>query len=144
MLHIVLCDDDAAFTADLAQRIEALPAFSPRSMRVRCLTDPAALLADEEPCDLLLLDIDLGQCNGIEVARTLRRTRPDTVLIFVTNYKEYAPEGYEVNAFATWPKGNWTASWKPTLRTPWLFAVPAARRWNWSAAGNRWRCLCPL
>lgn len=106
MLHIVLCDDDAAFTADLAQRIEVLPAFSPRSMRVRCLTDPAALLADEEPCDLLLLDIDLGQYNGIEVARTLRRTRPDTVLIFVTNYKEYAPEGYEVNAFRYLAKGE--------------------------------------
>lgn len=104
MLHIVVCDDEAAFAADLAGKIEALPDFSPRSMRVRCLTDPAAL--GDEPCDLLFLDIDLGAVNGIEVARRLRRTRPDTVLIFVTNYKEYAPEGYEVNAFRYLAKGE--------------------------------------
>lgn len=104
MLHIVVCDDEAAFAASLAQRIEALSDFSARSMRVRCLTDPAALA--EEPCNLLFLDIDLGRENGIEVARRLRRTRPDTVLIFVTNYKEYAPEGYEVNAFRYLAKGE--------------------------------------
>lgn len=104
MLHIVVCDDEAAFAEDLTRKIEALPAFSPRSMRVRCLTDPAALPG--EPCDLLFLDIDLGAVNGIDVARALRRTRPDTVLIFVTNYKEYAPEGYEVNAFRYLAKGE--------------------------------------
>ena len=97
MLHIVVCDDETAFAENLTRKIEALPAFSPRSMRVCCLTAPEALPA--QPCDLLFLDIDLGAVNGIDVARALRPTHPDTVLIFVTNYKEYAPEGYEVNAF---------------------------------------------
>lgn len=104
MLHIVVCDDEAAFGEDMVRRIEGLPDFSPRSMRIACLTDPEALA--EAPCDLLFLDIDLGRANGIEVARRLRRTRPDTVLIFVTNYKEYAPEGYEVNAFRYLAKGE--------------------------------------
>lgn len=104
MLHIVVCDDEAAFAENLTRKIEALPAFSPRSMRVCCLTDPEALPA--QPCDLLFLDIDLGAVNGIDVARALRPTHPDTVLIFVTNYKEYAPEGYEVNAFRYLAKGE--------------------------------------
>lgn len=104
MLHILVCDDEETFARALVRKIEALPDFSPRSMRVRYLTDPAGLA--EEPCDLLFLDIDLGAANGIEVARALRRTRPDTVLIFVTNYKEYAPEGYEVNAFRYLAKGE--------------------------------------
>lgn len=89
MLHIVVCDDEAAFAENLTWKIEALPAFSPRNMRVCCLTDPEALSA--QPCDLLFLDIDLGAINGIDVARAPRPTHPDTVLIFVTNYKEYAP-----------------------------------------------------
>lgn len=98
MLHIVLCDDEPAVVEDLTRRIEALPDFSARGMRLHTLTDPAGLTGDT-PCDLLFLDIDLGKTNGIEVARRLRRTKPDMVLIFVTNYKEFAPEGYEVDAF---------------------------------------------
>lgn len=98
MLHIVVCDDEETFAAALARQIEALPDFALRTMGVTVLTDPAGL-TETLPCDLLFLDIDLGATNGIEVARRLRRTRPDMVLIFVTHYKEYAPEGYEVNAF---------------------------------------------
>lgn len=124
MLHIVVCDDEAAFAQDLTRKIEALPAFSPRSMRVRCLTDPAALPG--EPCDLLFLDIDLGAVNGIDVARALRRTHPDTVLIFVTNYKEYAPEGYEVNAFRYLAKGELEGKLAPYLED--ALALCCARR----------------
>lgn len=115
MLHIVLCDDDGAFAAAFARRIEALPDYAPRTMRLQVVQDPAAL-TDETPCDLLFLDIDLGAENGIRVARRLRRTRPDTVLIFVTNYKEYAPEGYEVNAFRYLAKDELDAKLGPYFR----------------------------
>ena len=68
--------------------------------------------ADLEPQFSCPLCHDTGLYKGApcrcvaQVARTLRRTRPDTVLIFVTNYKEYAPEGYEVNAFRYLAKGE--------------------------------------
>ena len=112
MLHIVLCDDEGPFAESLARRIRALADFSPRTMAITVLTDPDRL-TDALPCDLLFLDIDLGATNGIRVARRLRQTRPDTVLIFVTNYKEYAPEGYEVNAFRYLAKDELDAKLAP-------------------------------
>lgn len=100
MLHILICDDEPAAAADLEQRVRAQPDFSERTMQICCLTQPDEMLAaDLTVYDLLFLDIDMGEVNGIDLARRLRRTRPDAVLIFVTNFIEYAPEGYEVNAF---------------------------------------------
>ena len=49
--------------------------------------------------DILFLDIDLGKESGIDLARKMRKMNPEAVLIFVTNFSEYAPEGYEVDAF---------------------------------------------
>lgn len=100
MVHILICDDDAVFAQDMERRILALPAFLPKSMTLRCLTDLDAMNAETlTRFDILFLDIDLGDKSGIDLARTMRKYNPETILIFVTNFSEYAPEGYEVDAF---------------------------------------------
>lgn len=100
MIHILICDDDTTFAHDMYKRILTLPAYSPKSMTIQCLTNAndinAELLTN---CDILFLDIDLGEKNGISLARDMRRRNPEAVLIFVINFSEYAPEGYEVDAF---------------------------------------------
>lgn len=52
-------------------------------------------------CDIAVLDIDFAgqKYSGLDIARKLRQLRSDAIIIFVTNYVEYAPEGYEVQAF---------------------------------------------
>ena len=96
MVHILICDDDAAFAQDMAKKIQALPAYSPKSMNVQLLTDVTAMSAGVlTKFDILFLDIDLGNKNGIELARIMREHNAEAVLILVTNFSEYAPEGYE-------------------------------------------------
>lgn len=100
MVHILICDDDPNFAQAMSQKILALPEYSTKSMTLQCLTDITALQADTlAQGNILFLDIDLGEKNGIDLARTMRRSNPEAVLIFVTNFNEYAPEGYEVDAF---------------------------------------------
>ena len=41
----------------------------------------------------------MADTNGMEIARTLRERREDTVLIFVTALKEYVFEAFDVSAF---------------------------------------------
>ena len=43
IVRVLICDDDAAFAQDMAQRILALPEYSAKSMSVDCLTDLAAM-----------------------------------------------------------------------------------------------------
>lgn len=45
--------------------------------------------------DILFLDIEMGDLNGVELARDLP---PGTLLIFTTAYAQYALDGFELNA----------------------------------------------
>ena len=50
------------------------------------------------PCDLLFLDIEVGQENGIEIGRQLRKIVPDMIIIVITGYLKYSVEGYKIQA----------------------------------------------
>lgn len=105
MLHILICDDDPEFASLLQGKITELPAYSRRRMTIECITDPRSITVQMiRKMDLVFLDIDMGNVNGLQLARKIREIRKDSVLIFVTNYGEYAAEGYEVNAFRFLPK----------------------------------------
>ena len=48
--------------------------------------------------DLCLLDIDLPDMNGIELAARIKEICPDAAIVFVTAYSEYAASAFELHA----------------------------------------------
>lgn len=48
--------------------------------------------------DLLLLDIEMGKMNGIELARCIRERDGRVQLVFITGYPDFIAEGYDVSA----------------------------------------------
>lgn len=48
--------------------------------------------------DILLLDIEMGEMDGVELAKRLRRENEILQIVFVTGYDHYISEGYEVAA----------------------------------------------
>lgn len=100
-MRILICDDDCKFAEYLAARVLQKAKTLVRRVRVDYITNPSDLQCCDtlEKYDIALLDIDMGETSGIEVARRLHALRRDMVLIFVTNYVEYSLEGYEVQAF---------------------------------------------
>lgn len=98
-IRILVCDDDAVFAEKLGGWLRENTARELHPAVCIC-TDPSALgNAELSAFDIIFLDIDMGESNGVEVARRLRRLQARALLIFVTNYVEYSPEGYEVGAF---------------------------------------------
>lgn len=99
--RVLLCDDDEI---DLKQLQDLA------TCTLKCIGIPAQIQAYSsseqvsdymlKSCDIAILDIDFAgqKNNGLDIARRLRQLRTDSILIFVTNYVEYAPEGYEVQA----------------------------------------------
>lgn len=59
----------------------------------------AFVMSGMKDYDLVLMDIDMPNLNGIETAKALRKVDQSATLIFVTNMAQYAISGYEVNAF---------------------------------------------
>ena len=48
--------------------------------------------------DVALLDIDMPGMNGLELAARIRDMHPDTAIIFLTGYSEYALEAFQLHA----------------------------------------------
>lgn len=58
----------------------------------------ALLAADAGEYDLVILDIFMGELNGIQTARELIRKNPGLQIIFCSTSNEFAAESYDVSA----------------------------------------------
>ena len=102
MIHILICDDDRAFTLRLKASVESILAEKHTAARISVFSSAEEIGGETmASCDAAFLDIDFAgkELNGLDIARRIRASRNDAVIVFVTNYVEYAPEGYEVRAF---------------------------------------------
>lgn len=53
---------------------------------------------DDRQYDLLVLDIEMGKMNGLELAKKIRKENEEIPIVFVTGYEEYMQYGYDVAA----------------------------------------------
>lgn len=54
--------------------------------------------------DIFLLDINMGEISGLDVAKTIREHYHQTIIIYITAYLDYTLQAFEVNAFRYIPK----------------------------------------
>ena len=64
---------------------------------------------EEQPYELVFLDIQMQGLNGLETARRLRKKDTHAYLVFLTNDPSFVFEGYEVDA-------SFWISWKHQKR----------------------------
>ncbi len=94
-MKVAICDDERENCAKLSRLIKKREP----ECEVMCFYTVRQFLETRQQFDILLLDIQMEEMRGIEVARALRVGKEDTVLIFVTALKEYASEAFDVSAF---------------------------------------------
>nr|WP_317370155.1 LytTR family DNA-binding domain-containing protein [uncultured Gemmiger sp.] len=99
-MNILICDDELLAAEKIADLVSHFAAQRHLAVSVVKFTDVEKCMKSSlERCDIAFLDIDMKPYNGIDLARVLHDANPNAIIIFVTNYIEYAPAGYEVNAF---------------------------------------------
>ena len=102
MIRITICDDNRPFLDEFRSKIRSILSRRNINAEIRVF-DCAESIPDEliSSTDIFFLDIDFAdkRYNGIDIAQKVRRIRQDSIIVFVTNFIEYAPEGYEVQAF---------------------------------------------
>ena len=74
-----------------------------RNISVKINTFPSAEsflfhYAEEKDYDILLLDVEMGEMDGVTMAKAIRRQNETVQIVFITGYSDYIAEGYEVAA----------------------------------------------
>ena len=101
MIHFAICDDEPAQARLLSQLVSGWCAGQGEACQITCYPSAEALLfawEDEPSADILLLDILLGQMNGMELARRLRQRRERLQILFITGTPDFVFAGYGVEA----------------------------------------------
>ena len=99
-MNVAICDDNPIFMEHLHEAI--MNHCARKDWICTCIhyQNPVDLLeTDLTPIQVLFLDIDMPEINGLDVAHRLRKKYSELIIVFVTGFIEYAPAGYDVEAF---------------------------------------------
>lgn len=99
--QIAVCDDQEADRAYLSALVREWAEQNGLFLRIDLFPSAEAFLfhyAENKAYDILLLDIEMGGENGVDLAKTIRKGNKRMQIVFVTGYSDYIAEGYEVSA----------------------------------------------
>jgi len=100
MIKIAICDDEPMMAQELAGHLaEYMKEKSITAYDLSSFPDGRALLDAADRFDVIFLDIQMEQPDGMETARLLRRRGDHSLLIFVTVLKECVFDSFQVEAF---------------------------------------------
>ncbi len=98
--RIAICDDrqeDREYVRQLTARW-AQQRGNQMEMTEFCSAEQFLFSCPQPDFDLLLLDIEMGEMDGVSLAKQVRRTNELMQIVFITGYSDYITEGYEVAA----------------------------------------------
>lgn len=99
MKHIVIVDNEEKDRKNLIECINFVTEQNGLQVAITEYRSAEDFLSHYSfDCDIVFMDIELDDTNGIEAARRLRKIDRSVVLVFVTKMAQLAVKGYEVDA----------------------------------------------
>lgn len=98
---IAICDDEQNQIEYLKATITEWARINRHLCDIKTFPSAEAFLFDyseDKSVDILLLDIEMKEMNGVELAKVIRKENRTVQLIFVTGYYEYFSDGFDVSA----------------------------------------------
>lgn len=94
-LNIAICDDDNTIIEDIKNKLLAYR----NDYQIDSFNSGIELLKSQTQYDLIFLDIEMPEINGMDVALKLRKINFKGHLVFLTSHTEFMPDAFKVKAF---------------------------------------------
>ncbi len=100
-MRIAICDDSNTDVQFVGQIVESWASARELDAATEAFPSAESFLfhyAEDKNFDILLLDIEMGQMDGVTMAKRIRQENETVQIVFITGYSDYIAEGYEVAA----------------------------------------------
>lgn len=100
MISVAICDDNREILKKIKEILMLENKKNHQNIYTKEYDSPFDFLADFDDnifYDILLMDIEFGNEDGIEIANQIKNTYPLSHIIFVTNYSSYMREAIKVS-----------------------------------------------
>lgn len=99
MVRIGIAEDDQAYIDQIQEYLTRYMREYGETFSVCVFRDGMQLAFDYAPVyDILLLDVQMPNLDGISAAKRIRKVDSDVVILFITNMAQRAIDGYSVRA----------------------------------------------
>lgn len=110
MIRVAICDDEKKIVISHKEIIQNVLKSWKSGFKISTYTHSDNLLYDilEDGFffDLLLLDIEMPEVTGMEIAEKIKPYLPNIKIIFITSHVEYAIDAFELSIFRYVPKDD--------------------------------------
>lgn len=98
-MKIAICDDEMRFHVELKKCMDQYAKLRALDIVYHDYMCGKDLIETDKEFDIIFMDYQMNQINGIETARRLRKKNNHTTIIFLTSYPNIVFDVFEVNAF---------------------------------------------
>lgn len=103
-IEIAVCDDEQIYIDRLVRYIEVYSEECEMDINITAYNSGRVLLEDIKKdmskYDIVFLDVEMPDIDGVDTARKIRKIREDVIICFVTSFDKYAIQAYGVEALA--------------------------------------------
>lgn len=101
-LKIGICDDDIIYCNDIASKLDKYMISNDINISYRIYKHAKDILRSfDAPSkfDILFLDIEMPETDGLTLAAKIKQTDPHIFIIFISNYPKYMQDSFRVHPF---------------------------------------------
>jgi DNA-binding LytR/AlgR family response regulator len=101
VIRAAICDDEKSQSEYIELLLNEWAALRGLRVKVSVFENAERFLFNydgRQIYDLILLDIQMNEMSGVELAKRIRETGDGAEIVFITGFPDFMSEGYEVNA----------------------------------------------
>ncbi len=98
-MNIAICDDEKSFRDFLEKHLRNY--FDEKSIPLNIIQFASGeeLLENNLLFDLVFLDVEMGNINGIDTGKELKKKNPHNIIFVITSYNGYLDDAFKIQAF---------------------------------------------